>query len=111
MTRPTPVGVVVLGVLGLAAAGAGTYLEVSGLSKRSSLETCKPTCPQTSVDDALSTTRAGDVMLGVGIAALAGAGLIYLVRPSEPGAAPNGEVGWLLGPTPGGVMAGLRGTL
>jgi hypothetical protein len=109
--RPTPGSVFLLGVLGLAATGAGTYLEISGLTKRSSFSSCAPDCSASAVDNALDTTRAGDITLGVGIAMLAGASLIYLTRPSQPSTPAHGDVDWLLTPTPGGMMAGLRGSL
>jgi hypothetical protein len=109
--RPTPASVYVLGALGLAAAGVGTYLEVSGLSKRSSLYACKPSCSQSSVDDALSLTRGGDVTLGVSAALFVGAAVIYIARPSEPAPAAHGEIDWLVAPTQGGVMAGLYGSM
>lgn len=110
--RPTPVSVWVLGALGVAALGAGTYFEASGFSKRSGLDSCKPTgCLQSRVDDAQSTMRIGDVTLGVGIAMLASAGILYLTRPEERTAPAREEVEWLLGPLPGGVMAGLGGNL
>ncbi len=110
--RPTPASVWVLGALGVATLGAGTYFEASGFSKRSGLDSCKAAgCPQSRVDDAQGTMRIGDVTLGVGIALLASAGVLYLTRPEQPAAPAREEVQWLLGPLPGGVMAGLGGSL
>jgi hypothetical protein len=111
--RPTPGSVYVVGALGLAAVGVGVYFEATGLAKRASLDTCKQAgCPPGQVDDARNMTRVGDVTLGVGLAALAGAGIIYLARPTERRAAPGREqIDWLLGPLPGGLMAGFRGSL
>jgi hypothetical protein len=111
LVRPTPASVYVFGILGLAATGVGTYLEVSGLSKRSTLSACKPHCQQPEVDDALQTTRAGDLTLGIGIAMMAGATLLYVARPAEPEPPPRPQLGWLLVPTAGGLMAGLHGDL
>jgi hypothetical protein len=109
MTRPVPPGVYALGILGLAAVGVGSYLEANGLSKRNTLQGCKPNCQQSAVDEALSFTRAGDITVGTGIAALLGATVLFFARPSEPAApAPPLEVD--LGPMPGGVMTGLRGS-
>lgn len=110
-SRPTPAPAYVLGVAGIVATGAGGYLEASGLSKRSGLQTCKPLCPQGSVDDALNTTRAGDITLGVGLAMLAGAALLYIVRPTESPPRRRADVDLIVGPTPGGWAVGLRGKL
>lgn len=112
--RPTPASVYVLGVLGLATLGVGTYFEASGFSKRSGLDSCKGAasgCPQWQVNDAQGTMRVGDVTLGVGLAMLAGAGILYLARPEEPRTPPREAVRWLLGPLPGGLMAGVGGSL
>ncbi len=111
-SRPTSPAIYIVGALGLAATGVGSYLEVTGLGKRSSLETCKPHCAQSDVDSALGITRAGDVTLGVGIALIGAAAILYATRPSEPSAPKHTEVDWLIGPLPGGgVMAGLHGNL
>ena len=115
LARPTPTSVYVLGVVGLAAVGVGTYFEASGFSKRAGLDSgsnaCKPSCTTQRVDDAQNTMRAGDVTLGVGIAMLASAGILYLTRPAERPTAGRDEVDWLLGPLPGGLMAGVGGSL
>ncbi|MGH7434369.1 MAG: hypothetical protein ACRENE_01705 [Polyangiaceae bacterium] len=110
-SRPTSPAIYVLGGLGLAATGVGAFLEVTGLGKRTSLESCKPRCAQGDVDTALNTTRAGDITLGVGLALVGAAAILYATRPSEPRAATHKEVDWLVGPLPGGMMAGLRGSL
>ncbi len=109
-TRPVPPAVYVLGILGLAAVGVGSYLEANGLSKRNALQGCKPNCQQPAVDDALSITRAGDITVGAGIAALLGATVLFLARPSEPAAPLPLPLEVDLGPMPGGLMTGLRGS-
>jgi hypothetical protein len=122
--RPLPAGFYLMGVLGVGALGVGGYLEGSGFSKRSSLNTCKGTCQQSQVDDARNTMLYGDIGLGVGVALLAGAAVVYFTRPTEPAeptesppATTSGarrarpEVGWSIGPISGGVMAGIHGNL
>jgi hypothetical protein len=110
--RPTSAAIYVVGAVGLAATGVGSYLEVTGLGKRSSLEACKPHCAQSDVDSALGITRAGDVTLGVGLALIGAAAILYATRPTGPSAPKHTEVDWLVGPLPGGgMMAGLHGNL
>jgi hypothetical protein len=104
----------VLGGLGLAALGVGAYFEATGLSKRSGLAGCKAnmSCTQQQVDDAHNSTLYGDIGIGVGIAMLAGATIVYVTRPAEPSPAPSREdVGLSVGPIPGGFMAGVHGSL
>jgi hypothetical protein len=110
--RPLPAGFYLLGSLGLAALGVGGYLEASGFSKRSSLSVCKPNCPSPQVDDARSTMLYGDIGLGLGLAMVAGAAIVYVTRPVGPETSPPREdVGWSVGPVPGGFMAGVHGSL
>jgi hypothetical protein len=85
--RPTP-GVVYpllgVGVVGLASFGVFSAL---GKSEQHHLESsCSPKC----TNDDLSTMKrwylVGDISAGVGAAALLGAAIVYLARPSEPAA-------------------------
>jgi len=111
--RPVPPSVYVMGAVGAIGAGVGAYLEIAGLSKRSQLDTqCKPTrtCAQTDVDTAHDYTRAGDITLAGAGVFLAGALILYLVRPVE-GPAKDDGAGWLVGPVPGGFLAGIQGRL
>jgi hypothetical protein len=111
-TRPTPSGVYVAGVLGLAALGVGSYLEISGLQKRSALSQCQPTCPQTQVDDARSFAAAGDITIGAGLLLLASATIVYVTRPTTVNPPPPpAHVGWMVAPVPGGMLAGVRASL
>ena len=110
--RPVPPSVFVAGAVGLVAAAIGTYFEISGLSQRHDLDTsCKltATCTQSQVDAARNQLRIGDVALGGGILFLAGATVLYLVRPAT--APPErDQTGWI-GLVPGGFVAGARGAL
>jgi hypothetical protein len=113
VSRPTPPLVYVLGGVGLVGVGVGTYIELTALGRRSTeLDVCKGTCTQARVDDVRNLTRAGDITLGAGILFLAGAGVVYLARPKVEEKRPEEPtVGVMLGPVPGGWMAGLRGAL
>lgn len=111
-SRPTSPAIYAMGAVGLAATGVGAYLEITGLGKRSNLEQCRPHCLQGDVDSALNTTRAGDITLGVGLAVLAVSAILYATRPSgDPPPPSHPEVDFLVGPVPGGLMAGLHGNL
>jgi hypothetical protein len=84
--RPVPPWLYVLGAAGVAITGAGTYFQIDGLSKRSSLNGCSPTCSPGAVSDARNTLWVGNVALGVGIVTLAAAVWLYLARPAVPAA-------------------------
>lgn len=83
-TRPIPTltwvfgGLAVAGFVGFAAFG------LSGQSKKSQLETCKPTCPQNDVDATKQSFLLADVSLGVGVVGAALAIVFYATRPEEP---------------------------
>lgn len=79
-SRPVPVLTWVLGGSGLAVVAIGSYFQLSGMSKRSDLSSCTPHCPQADVDDARSTLWIGNIVLGVGVVALAAATIVYLTR-------------------------------
>jgi len=64
----------VLGGAGLAAAGLGSYLLLSGIHDAKHLqETCKPACAEADVSAARTKIVAGNIGVGVGILAIAGA--------------------------------------
>jgi hypothetical protein len=110
--RPTPPSVYVMGALGAAGVGVGTYLEVTGLQRRDGeLRQCSPHCTQTQVDDVRNITRAGDISVGVGALFAVGAIILYVVRPTVSTSHSDEEVGLAAGPVPGGWMAGIHGKL
>ncbi len=102
--RPIPASFYAL--LGLSAAGFVTFggLAMAGKAEQTNLEkTCSPRC----TDDDMARMRQfyllGDLGLGVGAAALIGAGVVYLTRPvAAPEPTPTSVS---LGPLPGGGMA------
>jgi hypothetical protein len=83
VTRPIPVAVWAL--LGLGAAGLGSFagFGLAGHSEQSStLDACRPNCSPTQANDVLEKYRVADVSLGVAGAALAAATVLFLVRPT-----------------------------
>ncbi len=110
-SRSFPVGPVVLGGAGVAAVVIGIIVRQAG---QSSFDTATSMCPPSGCDSetvvnqgnsARSQILAGDVVLGVGIAAVAGAATWWLVSPkaSAPVAA-----GFEVIPTPSGLRASLH---
>jgi hypothetical protein len=111
--RPVPARVFVAGAVGLLALGVGAYFEASGLTRRNDLDTsCKPTatCTESQVSSARTQVRVGDVTVGGGLLFLTGALVLYLTRPVTDRALEKGQSAWI-GVTPGGLVAGARGTM
>jgi hypothetical protein len=80
--RPVPPLVYVLGAAGIAVATIGAYFQIAGMSKRSDLFTCEPACSSSQVDDARRSLWIGNVALTVGVVSLAGALVLYFLRPT-----------------------------
>lgn len=103
--RPIPVATWVLAGVGVAGLGAFGVLGGIGLSEEGDLDArgCAPNCPTEDVDAVRTKFLVGDIALGVGVAALAGATLFYLTRPAVPAATGARAtlrvgVGWQHGP-------------
>jgi hypothetical protein len=104
--RPTPF--IVYPLLGLGAAGIGSFVAFAlvGKSKQNDLENpatgCKPNCTDSDLKPMKTSYLIADISLGVGIASLAAASILYLGRPQEkpPATASIGIV-----PLPGGGAA------
>lgn len=111
-SRPVPPSVYVMGGLGSVALAVGAYLEGTGLSRRAQLDQCRPTrtCRQDFIDEARSYVRAGDITLSAGGVFVIGAAILYFTRPIVE-SSPDGNVSWMIGPAPGGFLAGVRGHL
>jgi hypothetical protein len=76
--RGVPVMTYVLGGIGLAAAGSFLYFRLTAVSDYNDYNaTCAPTCNPDDVDAVRTKFLISNVSLGVGIASLAGAGLVY----------------------------------
>lgn len=81
--RPVSTLVWVLGATGIVAAGVGGFFQFSGMSKKSDLDGCSPSCNRDDVDTARTHLWTGNVVLGVAAVALVGAAVLYLTRPAE----------------------------
>jgi hypothetical protein len=81
---PVPLPVLVVGGIGAVAAIVGTVIEVSGLSQHGALDRCKPNCTTSAVDSDRTTFAVGDVTLGIAVASLATAAVLYLTRSASP---------------------------
>lgn len=98
-----PVPVVVYPLLGVGAAGVGSFalFGLLGKSKQSDLESsCKPNCTQSDLKPMKTSYLIGDISLGVGIASFAAASILYFGRPERQ---PTTIVG--ITPVPGGAAA------
>lgn len=85
MERPTPI--LVYPLLGVGVAGLGSFgvFSLLGRSEESELEkNCAPNCTSTQLETMKRYYLIGDISAGVGAAALVGAGIVYLARPSKP---------------------------
>jgi hypothetical protein len=107
----TPALAYALGGGALVALGLGVTMEALGLSDRTHLEnTCAPSrsCNPSDVSTARNRVAVGDVALGVGALLLGGA--VYVALTRQP-ASPATAFRLRLGPTLGGVLAGVEGSL
>jgi hypothetical protein len=106
-TRAFPVGPVVVGGIGIVAGIIGVIVRQSGQSSfdAASAKCTASVCPSPSAvnegNSARSQILAGDVVLGVGIAAVAGAATWWLVAPKNSASGPT--VGLEVVPGPSGV--------
>jgi hypothetical protein len=83
-SRPVPPLAYALGGLGVAALGSLSFFGLRALSHRSELDErgCKPACPQDEVDSVRRDYAIANVSLGVGVAALGLATVLFVTRPS-----------------------------
>jgi hypothetical protein len=89
-TSARPIVAYVLGGTGLAATAVGAVFEITGLAHRRDLFSCAPPgCSQAQFDATRQSAErafvAGDILVGVGLACLATAAIVYLAkRPAGP---------------------------
>lgn len=81
--RPVPTWVAA--VAGLSVVGFGTFGILGGvtLAKKDELDACRPICDPSERSSLTTPALVADIGLGVGIAALAGAVIGFLIRPTE----------------------------
>lgn len=106
LVRPTPVVVYPLLGLGIAGlAGFGTF-SLLGNSERSKLEDrCEPRCTDEDLTKMKRWYTIGDVSAGVGAAALLGAAIVYLARPSKEADSTAAKLSFELGPVRGATAS------
>jgi hypothetical protein len=82
-----------VGVLGIAAIGAGVFIGMQAKSDADDLRSsCAPNCAQSKIDDVESKLLLSDIGLGVGVVAIAAAVVLWIAAsPSEP-AKKNGKI-------------------
>jgi hypothetical protein len=106
--RRVPVLSYVLGGVGVVALGSFVYFRVSGVKDYNEYNSsCSPFCDPDDVDPIRKKFTLSYVSLGVGIAAVAGAGLVYVVAPRRD-AIPAVQAS--IGARGDGAMAGLKAT-
>jgi hypothetical protein len=83
-SRPIPPLAIGLGGLGLAGVSLFAVMGIMGISQKRDLDNraCKPTCPSDDVDAARRSFLVADIGLGVGVAALAAATVLFVTRPT-----------------------------
>ncbi|WP_437738346.1 hypothetical protein [Sorangium sp. So ce1335] len=82
--RPVPALTYVLAGVGVAGAASFAVWGLMGRSEKDHLEkTCSPTCGDSELSAVRTKYLIADISLGVGAAALVGAGLTYLLRPTK----------------------------
>ncbi len=111
---PVPIGVWVLGGVGVAGLATFGILGGVGKSKESSLRSsCSPGCSSSAIDTVRSEYIAADVAVGIGAAGLVSAAVWYLLRPtrSESGEPAPGSVPQVgVAPRPGGGVLQWNGS-
>jgi hypothetical protein len=90
-TEPTPskgppVASFVLGGIGVVALGVSAGFGIDGLSRRSALDDlkCRPNCNSDRVSLTQRSFLIADISLAVGVASLAAAAVLWIVRPTTP---------------------------
>jgi hypothetical protein len=88
-SRPVPMTAWIFGGAGIVGLGTWAAFGLVGLGKKSDLDKCRPNCAVSDVDAAKQSFLLADVGLGVGVAALGTALVLYLTRPeSKPAETP-----------------------
>jgi hypothetical protein len=91
--RPIPTMTWVLGGVAVGGLAGFGYFALRGSSTRSDLDGCRPFCAQGDIDASRRNYVIADVFLGVAVAALVGAAVVYLTRSSRTSAAAS-AAGW-----------------
>jgi hypothetical protein len=79
-----PAATFILGGVGVLGLAGFTYFALDGRKKEDDLAACKPDCPSDDVSSVRTSYLLGDVSLGVGVVALAGAAYFLFSAPQKP---------------------------
>lgn len=108
VVRPTPVLVYPLLGLGVAGLASFTAFSLLGKSEQGKLEDrCQPRCTDGDLSKMKRWYTIGDVSAGIGAAALIGAGIVYLARPSREVDRPSDAVSFEIGPVRGALAGSI----
>jgi hypothetical protein len=109
-SRPTPGATYVAMGVGGAGLVAFGVLAGYGLSQKSALDACRPSCPQSQVDAAAHSFDAADIALTAGVFSLGWAAVFYFTRPERLAPTAAGEApAWQVGLVPGGAVVDVAG--
>jgi hypothetical protein len=99
LVRPTPVLVYPLGALGIVGLGGFGVFAFLGRSEQTKLEDgCAPRCTNAELSKMKRWYTVADVSAGVGAAALVGAVIVYLARPTHEAARDSAKITLGVGP-------------
>jgi hypothetical protein len=83
--RPTPVLTYILGGVALAGVAGFAAFGLSGQEKKKALESsCRPLCSNNDLQPVRTQFILADASLGIAIASVVGAGILYFTRPTRP---------------------------
>ncbi len=80
--RPVPITAYAFGGAALVSLGVGTVFALSGSSKESDLDRCRPSCPADAVNDASTSYAVADIFLTAGVVSAIAAVTIFITRPT-----------------------------
>ncbi|MBN9166510.1 MAG: hypothetical protein BGO98_02955 [Myxococcales bacterium 68-20] len=80
--RPVPIAAWVFGGAAVASLGVGTVFALSGSSKESDLDKCRPSCGADAVNDASTSYAVADILLSAGVVSALAAATIFITRPT-----------------------------
>lgn len=102
-SRPITWPVWTLGGVGAVALVSFTGFAVAGLVQHNTLNACKGSCSPSEVSSDRTKLQVADVSLGISVAALGAATILFFLRPAAgPTTAVTAEIAPMVGPTGGG---------
>ncbi|MBX3219405.1 MAG: hypothetical protein KF795_02730 [Labilithrix sp.] len=90
--RPVPIATWIFGGAAVVSVGVGAVFALSGSSKESDLDKCKPSCGADLVNDVSTSYAVADVLLTAGVVSAVAAAVIFFTRPEVARATPTALV-------------------